>query len=247
VPALRANRLERINHPLQAMQMRKPSKLPIMLSFSGVDGAGKSTQIDALIAFLGEIGVSYRLYRFWDDVVALAAFREKLSRRVFKGDQGVGSPANPIARRDKNVTTWYATLMRFVLYGLDTIKLRSFVRSLRQSADVIIFDRYLYDELANLPMDNKLTRFYIRAILRLMPAPDLALLLDADPELAIRRKPEYPLEFVKRNRETYMALSRIARIVVIPPSGIHRTAETIRSLICSQGLQPGQPPVSELM
>ena len=211
---------------------------PVIVSFSGVDGAGKSTQISALLSLLKKAELTYSLYTFWDDVVALAPLREKMSHKVFRGEQGVGSPSKPIRRRDKNVTTWYATLLRCLLYGLDAIKLRRFFRKLDSANDVIIFDRYLYDELANLPLANKIVRVYVRGILRCIPVPHVRLLLDAVPESAISRKPEYPLDFVKRNRAAYIQMSRIAQMSVIPSGPIESTAATIRELVFPQGLVP---------
>lgn len=219
-------------------RVRAQRQRPRIVSFSGVDGAGKSTQILALTSFLEQVGLTYSLYTFWDDVVALGRVRERTSRKLFKGDQGVGSPETPIQRRDKNVTTWYATLFRFFLYGLDAIKLTFFFRSLDRGKNLVIFDRYLYDELANLAVDKKMTRLYIRLILSCIPVPDVAVLLDADPESATRRKPEYPLEFVIRNRARYLALSQMAGMTVFPPGEINDTAASIRALVYSEDLQP---------
>jgi thymidylate kinase len=214
------------------------SQLPKIISFSGIDGAGKSTQIQALTDFFQEIGQSYRLYTFWDDVAALVPLREQLSLKVFKGEQGVGSPAKPIRRRDKNVTAWYATALRLLLYGMDALKLRIFVKRVRQDNEVVIFDRYLYDELANLPINSRIARLYIGAILSFIPVPDVALLLDADPQCATIRKPEYPVEFVQKNRAAYLRLSCIAGMRVVAPGGVEQTAEKIRQMVWPQGLKP---------
>jgi len=40
---------------------------------SGIDGAGKSTQIGALQTRLRELGVRSMVLTFWDDIVVLAA------------------------------------------------------------------------------------------------------------------------------------------------------------------------------
>jgi thymidylate kinase len=203
-----------------------------VVSFSGVDGAGKTTQIEALIGYLNALGLRYTLHTFWDDVVALSRFRERLSVSVFKGDKGVGSPDNPIVRRDKNVTSWYMVAVRLFLYMLDAFRLCMVVsRSVDGDSEFVIFDRYLYDELANLPLQHWAMRWYVRLLVRLVPKPDIAFLLDADPEAASRRKPEYPLEFVRRNRDAYLKLGRIVGMKILPPLPAAQTAEAIKELV----------------
>src|ERR1022692_360011 len=73
------------------------------VSFSGIDGSGKSTQIDALCVQLQANGLRVRVIRFWDDIARLTGLREATGHRIFKGDKGIGTPSAPINRRDKNV------------------------------------------------------------------------------------------------------------------------------------------------
>ena len=212
-----------------------------VVSFSGIDGAGKSTQIETLCQSLHTRGFHCALYTFWDDVVAFSKLRERISLRAFKGDEGIGSPDKPILRRDKNVTTWYMTIFRLFLYMLDAFSLSVAVsRSAESDADFLIFDRYIYDELTNLPMKNPAVRLYIRALLRFIPRPDLALFLDADPEAATTRKPEYPLEFVRRNRDAYHRMSRLVGMTVVPPLSIEQTTEIIDDLVSEKCLRTDQ-------
>ncbi len=202
-----------------------------VFSFSGIDGAGKSTQIAQLCEHLEQLGLRYRLYTFWDDVVAFSKLRESLSLSVFRGDKGVGSPDRPIVRRDKNVTSGPVVAFRLLLYSLDALHLWIVMRRAKSTAaDVIIFDRYIYDELANLPSERSLISVYIRLLLKLSPKPDMAFLVDADPEAAYARKPEYPLEFVRRNREAYLKIARLAGMTVLQPCSISEAGARLRSL-----------------
>jgi len=192
------------------------------VSFSGVDGAGKTTQIDNLCAYLTELGIRYRVLRFWDDIAQLTNVREGTGHRVFKGEKGIGRPDAPVNRRDKNVRGFPMTCIRMFLYLADAISTRNvFKRALQGDAEFVIFDRYTYDELANLNLKNVFVRAYARFIMRLVPRPDVSFLLDADPEAARALKPEYPVDFIRLNRKAYFDLDRVVGgLTVIPPMAI---------------------------
>lgn len=200
----------------------------LLVSFSGIDGAGKSTQIEYLHAALTAAGCPVTRLAFWDDVVVLSRFREGFTHKVFGSEKGVGAPGKPVRRRDKNVHTWYLSLLRSALYLLDALQLRRVVaRARRSGAAVIIFDRYLYDELANLPLQSCVARGFLRLAGALAPRPDLSYVIDANPEEACARKPEYPLEFSRRCRQTYLELARIVGMVVVPPLPLEQAGEEV--------------------
>ena len=211
--------------------MTDPSedRRPVLVSFSGIDGAGKTTQIENLLIRLREAGLRVRLLAFWDDIAVLKNFREFSRSALFKGDTGVGAPNRPVNRRDKNIQTWYMNAFRFFLYSLDAVWLGFVVKkTVRSHADVVIFDRYLYDELANLPLTHRVTRSFVRLLLKIAPQPGIAFLLDADPGQARERKPEYPLEFVQSNRAAYLRLSELAGgMTVISPGPADEVARGV--------------------
>ena len=210
-----------------------------IVSFSGIDGAGKSTQIEMLRATLTQAGLRVSLLAFWDDVATLTGLREFSGHALFKGEKGVGSPDKPVNRRDKNVRSWYMTVVRFVLYFLDAISLCVVVSKHRRAgADVIIFDRYLHDQLANLNFNSGIGRLYARVLLAMTPQPDIAYLLDADPVQARERKPEYPIDFLHQSRAAYLALSKMGgRMTVIPPLPVAEAAQRVLEEI-SKKLSP---------
>jgi thymidylate kinase len=213
----------------QAMQRQQAKRCTRLISFSGIDGAGKSTQIEKLCAHLRDSGLSFQLISFWESAARFTGLRENAGRAVFGGDRGVGTPAAPINRRDKNVRSWMMTCVRLLLYFADAVSLRLLIGRARASGvDALIFDRYIYDELANLPLQNPLVRIYSRAIAALTPKPDVRFLLDADPARARARKPEYPLEFLHINRRSYFMLGElIGGFTIIAPAPIREVEKEI--------------------
>lgn len=194
---------------------------PIFITFSGIDGAGKSTQIERLQEYLQSQNCRVRILTFWDNVAVFSSLRSGFSRNVLQSDGRVGSPDRPAQRKDKNHRSWPLLAGRFVLHLFDLGRLRSLVGKLRASRDseVIIFDRYIYDQLAALPLQNRLTRAYARLVLKFTPAPDVSYLLDAVPEEACARKPEYPIAFMREYRLSYLQLRKLAPLSLISAAG----------------------------
>jgi thymidylate kinase len=225
--------------------LRDSGRVPVV-SFSGVDGAGKTTQIERLSGYLNDRGLRVRILRFWDDVARLKGLREGAGHKLFKGDKGIGSPEAPINRQDKNVGGWPMTFLRYFLYLADAISVRfAFKRAVLSEADLIIFDRYTYDELANLDLTKPLTRAYARMIMFLIPTPDFSFVLDADPRTARARKPEYPIEFVDKNRRAYMELNKMfGAFTIISPMGIEAACREVKirtlSILVSRDVATGE-------
>jgi thymidylate kinase len=187
----------------------------VLITFSGIDGAGKSTQIEKLHNHLMAEGIPVRQLAFWDHVAVFRTARSGFSRHILQSDGSVGSPDRPAARRDKNLQSWPLFMGRSILHLLDVVNLWRVVRKEKTQGVVIIFDRYIYDQLAALPMKSAWARAFAQAVLRLAPKPDISYLLDAVPEEALARKPEYPLEFMRRYRSSYLELRDIAGMELI--------------------------------
>ncbi|MGH9528713.1 MAG: dTMP kinase [Terriglobales bacterium] len=188
----------------------------LLISFSGIDGAGKSTQIEKLCEYLAANGIPVIRRAFWDDVVGFPGLRAGFSHKFLHSDGNVGTPEKPANRNDKNTQKWYLTIARSILFLTDAINLRRIIgQTRRKNSGAIVFDRYIYDQLATLPLHRAVARAYARLLLRIAPTPDIAYLLDAIPEAARERKPEYPLDFMHRYRRSYLQLRDIAGLTLI--------------------------------
>jgi len=216
----------------------------VLVTFSGIDGAGKSTQIEKLENYLTAEGIPFRQLAFWDHVAVFRGARSGFSRHVLQSDGSVGSPERPAARRDKNLQSWPLFMGRSFFHLLDVVNLRRVVRKQKQDGVVIIFDRYIYDQLAALPMKTGWARGFARVLLRIAPKPDISYVLDAVPEEARARKPEYPLEFMRKYRSSYLVLRDIAGMELIPagdPEDVHAAIVQRFSLVVAT-----LPPASEV-
>ena len=169
--------------------------------------------------------------------------REMTGHALFKGDKGVGTPTTPVHRRDKNVRSWFMTAVRFALYFVDAISLRiAAEKTLSADADVVIFDRYLYDELANLSLQNPIVRAYVRLLLMLVPQPNICFLLDADPVQAYARKPEYPLNFLHSSRASYLALAElVGGMTIIAPQPVEEVERQVLRQVLTKLSAAGLP------
>ena len=221
---------------------KQKNSRPILVSFSGIDGAGKSTQIERLCSSLTDSGLSVMRLEFWNNVVAFSGLRAGFSHKFLHSEGGVGAPEKPVQRNDKNTQSWSLNLSRSLLYFFDALNLRRVINKVSKGdAQVIVFDRFIYDQLATLPLQSAWASSYVRMILKIAPKPDVAYLLDAMPEAARARKPEYPVDFLHRYRNSYLQLRDMAGLSLIDPMSQDEVHEAIKGELNKFGVFEQQP------
>jgi thymidylate kinase len=204
---------------------------PFLITFSGIDGAGKTTQIEYVSSWLQNQGLRVSRLSFWDNVAVWSKMRAGIGHRVVNSLHTEGTAEPSFApKNNKSVRRWYLTAVRSGLYLLDIARLRRLLASQRlRDSDVIIFDRYIYDQIANIDSQSLAARIYSKILLMQTPDPDLAFVLDVSADVAFARKPEYPLEFMHQNRQNFLRLRELVpRLIAISDAG----AEDVRSEIC---------------
>ena len=189
----------------------------MLITFSGLDGAGKSTLISWLRTALEaqghrvvvlhlehDVGVYPSLRRLRDGLGRLV--RRSPASRAFAtaGDEAValGAPGSRIAvtlRRMRNAVVW-SKIVRRLIYPVDVMVFlgyRLYIEGVHRRA--LIMDRYFYDILVDVSSGRRWG--WIRLLKLITPTPTLPVLLETGPEEAYARKGEYSLEYL-RNRWT---------------------------------------------
>ena len=189
----------------------------LFLSISGPDGSGKTTVIDQVIGQLERIygKGNIRYAHFRPTVLPRIAEVAKKARALDQIDEDYDRPhrANP--------SGFGGSLVRLGYYGLDYVVgyLRS-VRPILQRREVMLFDRYFYDMIADsfrsrisLPMP------LLRMVGCLIPLPHYAFFIKVDPKEIYRRKQELTHERIVELNDRYGDLERRGWLVGIDNNG----------------------------
>lgn len=187
-----------------------------LIALCGIDGTGKSTQASLLRARLEACGFSTEvLWCRWDPVLVRPALRllDRLSRGGRTGATAAdGSSGSGDRRRALKRSLLSSPLVRRGWTGLMVLdyglQVAPRLYRARRSSAVVIVDRYRHDVLIDLSAGGELvsTPWVLR---RLLPEPDLMIVLDVDEAIALERKPDSPdLTYLEERRRLYRQLAQ---------------------------------------
>lgn len=173
-----------------------------VITFSGVDGAGKTTVIETIT---GQIEKQLRkpvvILRHRPSILPILSVwvkgKEKAQQDVIAS----------LPRQGKNTSTW-SSLFRFGYYYLDYI-IGQFVIQIKYCSRgyVVIYDRYYFDFIndskrSNLVLPSGMAKFGYRLLLK----PKFNFFLYADPETILQRKKELDSSTIQDLTQQYRHL-----------------------------------------
>ncbi len=189
------------------------------MTFSGLDGSGKSSQVDALREGLRKNGVATA--RAWTGqnpiftppFNALVRFLGLTHRKTI---QGVVFFWRDLRRNSAIAKLWpIAQALDFVPRAVLSVGLPLL------RGRVVISDRYVYDLIAELSDQELLGRKTRSLLLTMLPRPSVAFLMDVSEDIAWKRAAvpgrarEQPLYDLSRRRSVYQSLAKDFNMHVI--------------------------------
>lgn len=186
-----------------------------LISISGIDGSGKTTLSNEIVREMKKLGVSCKYVwggldpKFTRFLMYLG--RKLLRKRVACKDYGVYSRIKmEEIRRRKFLARIYYNLVLIEYELLIFLKVWIYLKLGR----TVVCDRYVFDVVcSNLAPDlgyaGEDATLEIRKMLKKLPKPDLAFLIDLPEEVALARKNDIPSkEYLKERRRLYLEVAQ---------------------------------------
>lgn len=175
-----------------------------LISFSGLDGSGKTEQIKRFKNYLASRGKSVFCVHIIKNSLA-NRFLQKLKHHKAKNQSS-----------SRTRTGIMGILLRKLILATDILLFRVFLIKHRDK-DFIIADRYFYDYLINIYfLEGNSNPHLPPFLMHLIPRPQMAFYLAVQPETAHKRKPDQGIAYLEKKKLLFEKLKKAFSLVEIP-------------------------------
>ncbi len=196
-----------------------------IITFSGVDGSGKSSQ---LALFRDELVAASKRVQYFH---AVQWSLPQAAKQLFARNTSKPGEAKAVTK-----SSTLGVILRKAVLLVDLLRFRHYLKRLERSGvEYLLSDRYFYDSLVNIAYldGTSLDTAYARFAARLIPKPDKAFFLSVSPELVMQREraPEQGLQYLKDKQSLFQEAATIWGFITI--DGNH-PLEAVRSAITKE-------------
>lgn len=192
----------------------------MLITFSGIDGSGKTTQAQYIVEMLEYKGfqVEYIHMIQWTLVNRIGRFLQ--------------SSAKPDLDTKKSVrrNLFFSNLQRLVML-LDILRFRIFQPLHYTEKRILVCDRFFYDLGVQALYTGLLKQPGVLSYWKLAPVPTVSILLDVPPEIAHRRESEHNLVYYQIKRDLYLKHAPLWGSTVVNAIEIKTTRQQIIEIV----------------
>ena len=173
-----------------------------LITISGLDGSGKSTQVEKLKKHLQSQGK--KVLYFHAIEFSLAEKIKKIKDKYCIICKLRGKCASDSVEKSVIKANRLQIILRKMFLYIDVLRFkRIYVRKYARTHDYILSDRYFYDTIINIKYLSQKDEKILAE--KIIPAPDKAFYLKTDPTLIMQRErvPDQGIEYLKKKSDLF--------------------------------------------
>jgi len=189
-------------------------KIPKTITFSGLDGSGKSTIIEIIKKRLQSEGRNITVYAMYDDLsfyALLRKFRDGPSARDNNNSVDlVNNSFFYIIMRSK--------ILKAIVFPLDSLSILYFLLFKTPRDNIVLIDRSSYDYILDI-FPNNYSDWLIKLALIFSFKPFLSVFVNTPASTSFERKGEYSVEYLEWRRQGYSKIFKSIDSFIVIDNG----------------------------
>ena len=178
----------------------------MIITFSGLDGSGKTTLIHYLEDYFDSNNIEFDSYSIYGELSVYAFLRNLRSMLSMKKNNVLDESKN----KNKKIYRFFRNNNSKKFFLLFDIILIFFIKAYYNVRKrTLIIDRYFFDFIMEI---SETVGPYQKLLLFLFPSADISFFIETNPEISFQRKGEYDVVTLKKRRKIYSKIFDIRPI-----------------------------------